>query len=509
MSEFFGPVSWWPAEGNTIDSADGNHGTLLGNATYTPGEVCRGFAFDGNRDGVSLGTAANLQLQDFSIEGWVKRTSASLASFNGNGNGSLFMMGAGGGGYGFWIQQSDSRLTIGKLQVNQVTSGAQVIDTNWHHVAVTKSGTTVIFYLDGVAYAAPPYDSGGYTFAGPGCIGGWLNPSGLVDNTFYGAIDELAVYNRILSGAEVQAIYNAGNGGKCAPSSCNLRVLQEFTNTVPPIITLTNAIPYFNTNSAAGNATDYYRFVVSTNAVRAQFEINNPSGDMTLAVRKGLPLPNQFLFDYISTNPSTNDELIVVFTNSTPVPLSAGDWYLSAINVSGGPVSYSIKATEWPVTGQPIAITNSSVVTNSFCLTWTSLPGVHYYVEALTSLSSTNWVTVSPTITATGYSTTWCLPLPSPFHFFRVVEGLALSTFVPPAPIAITSITRTNNALLLQWTGSTNAAYQVQWTPTLSPVAWTTVPGTVTSPNGQFQFLDDGTQTGGQGPTRFYRLLKL
>ena len=37
----------------------------------------------------------------------------------------------------------------------------------------------------------------------------------------------------------------------------------------------------------------------------------------------------------------------MVFTNSTPVALSAGDWYLSAVNVSGGPATYAIKATEF------------------------------------------------------------------------------------------------------------------------------------------------------------------
>ena len=33
-----------------------------------------------------------------------------------------------------------------------------------------------------------------------------------------------------------------------------------------------------------------------------------------------------------------------------------------------------------------------------------------------------------------------------------------------------------------------------------------TVPGIFTSGNGQFSFFDDGTQTGGLGPVRFYRL---
>ena len=36
-----------------------------------------------------------------------------------------------------------------------------------------------------------------------------------LDNSFYGTIDELSVYSRALSASEIQAIYNAGSGGKC------------------------------------------------------------------------------------------------------------------------------------------------------------------------------------------------------------------------------------------------------------------------------------------------------
>jgi len=66
----------------------------------------------------------------------------------------------------------------------------------------------------------------------------------------------------------------------------------EYTNPFPNIVTLTNAIPYANTNAGGTSSNDYYLFMVSTNALRAQFEINNPSADMTLVARKGLPLPD-------------------------------------------------------------------------------------------------------------------------------------------------------------------------------------------------------------------------
>ena len=88
-------------------------------------------------------------------------------------------------------------------------------------MAVTKIGTTIVFYLDGLAYATPLYNVTLTFTGGPPGIGFWAESQ---DNGFLGALDELSVYNRALSQSEIQGIYNTGSGGKC------------FT-TVPPVIT--------------------------------------------------------------------------------------------------------------------------------------------------------------------------------------------------------------------------------------------------------------------------------
>jgi hypothetical protein len=292
-------------------------------------------------------------------------------------------------------------------------------------------------------------------------------------------------------------------------TNVNYRILvTEYTNQFPAIITLQNAVPYANTNQGGLNTNDYYHFVVSTNAVRAQFEINNPSRDMTLVARKGLPLPTISSFDLLSANPGTADELIVFFNNSAPVPLTPGDWFLTAVNVSGLPATYSIKATEFPVSGTNLVITGFVISSNSFCVTWTSVPGVHYFVQGLTALGSTNWDTISPTITAAGFSTTYCIPLPSIYHFFRVGSGLSPLS-IAAGQIRISSVTRTPSGVLLQWTAPTNLQFNVQWTPFIPSTNWNTFTNVISSTNGNFSFLDDGSQSGGLGALRFYRLRQL
>ena len=284
-------------------------------------------------------------------------------------------------------------------------------------------------------------------------------------------------------------------------------VLAAETLPVPPsVITLTNGVAYEAVNGGGTNAQDYYRYVVSGSAARAQFEINGPGGPMVLVARKGYPpLPDLTTYDYRSANGGTNDDLIVVYGDSAPVALSAGDWYLTAVNVAGAPVAYAIKATEWAEAGTNIVVVGAPSSSNTFCLSWNTLVGAHYYVEGRGDLGGSGWAAVSPTLTAVSTQTTWCVALPTADHYFRVQEGLVLST--SSAPMRIGTLTVGPAGVVLQWSGALSQTFHVQWASALTPpLVWNTFPQAVTSTTGQFTFTDDGSQSGGLGPRRFYRL---
>jgi hypothetical protein len=135
------------------------------------------------------------------------------------------------------------------------------------------------------------------------------------------------------------------------------------------------------------------------------------------------------------------------------------------------------------------------------------VPGIHYYVQGKTNVNDTNWVAVSPTIAAADVLTTCCIALPSPCHFFRVSEGLVVAPYVPP--FRITRIISDTNGVLLQWLAPSNNQFQAQWTPVLAPPNWTSFTNILTSTNGAFSFLDDGSQTVGLAAPRYYRLQQL
>ncbi len=198
-----GLLGWWPAETTAADRTGTNSGTLVGNATYGPGYVAQCFVLDGNGSAVSLANRPDLQLQALTVDLWVKRGSATLSSHSGN-SGFLFTLGGSGlglfdGGDLFWRY---SGFVYGAAGV--------ITDTNWHNVAATATTTGASIYIDGISVGgsgAP--QSFSFSDAAIGALGASAS------NGFYGAIDEVALFNRLLSPAEIQSIYNAGHDGMC------------------------------------------------------------------------------------------------------------------------------------------------------------------------------------------------------------------------------------------------------------------------------------------------------
>jgi len=78
---------------------------------------------------------------------------------------------------------------IAKAAVNSQFSTLRVTDTNFHHVAVSKNNSAVVFYVDGVANPVSAYGSI-FTFTTSAAIGARGDD---LNNSFYGIIDELSV----------------------------------------------------------------------------------------------------------------------------------------------------------------------------------------------------------------------------------------------------------------------------------------------------------------------------
>jgi len=208
-------ISYWKGDGDADDYYGSNDGTYHGSG-YVSGQVDQAFSFDGIDDYVEIpdDSSLNLGTGDFTLEAWInadqnQESFPSILSNRGDDefNGFLF-------GLSLWDQAVEGSLFIQIEGTNYIPCSTDLRGTGWHHVAVTRTGSSITFYIDGsqdgTASSSKDLDSAGDMWIG------WdeAKPS---TTPFNGLIDEVAVYDRALHVSEISNHYNAGldNRGYC------------------------------------------------------------------------------------------------------------------------------------------------------------------------------------------------------------------------------------------------------------------------------------------------------
>src|SRR5439155_14985344 len=97
------------------------------------------------------------------------------------------------------------------------TAGGVLVANTWQHIALTydKSGGSAVLYVNGLVKTQQVV--GTLTPATAWDLYFGVRPAG--DNApmrYSGRMDEVSLYNHPLSGAEIQADYNASSAGKCS-----------------------------------------------------------------------------------------------------------------------------------------------------------------------------------------------------------------------------------------------------------------------------------------------------
>jgi hypothetical protein len=205
-----GIVSWWPGDGNADDIVGGNDGTLVNGATFAQGMVGQAFSFDGSNDIViapDTGLPGGASPRTVAL--WVK-------VYPGQDHGNAFGYDGEYEGGGFLIFPVTNCFN-GRLGFSGHGSGynlgtyVDLRDSEYHHVAVTyDNGRIVRIFADGLPVASGyiSLNTGSSGFVG---IGGRV----YMAEFLHGDVDEVAVWNRVLSESEIQAIFAAGSAGMC------------------------------------------------------------------------------------------------------------------------------------------------------------------------------------------------------------------------------------------------------------------------------------------------------
>lgn len=228
-----GIVGWWPGEGNGNDLIGGNTANVAAGVTYPASEVGQGFLLNNPTNAyfvIPRSASLNVGLGGgFTMEAWINPSDVNglhpIAEWNDEVAQNLgVILGVGQN------PSSQGELAVAMVDTNGnnfsviASPSSTLVPNVWQHIAVSYDRAThlVSLYANGVLVGQSiwsgdvpqtsyniwvghrPEDCGG------GC---WTDGTYLT-----GPIDELSLYNRALSQAEIQAIVNAGSAGKCAPA---------------------------------------------------------------------------------------------------------------------------------------------------------------------------------------------------------------------------------------------------------------------------------------------------
>ncbi len=202
-------IAWWPGDGHTYDVIGNPFAVLQNGAGYAPGMVGQAFNFEGSTEKVRVleSTSTDLsRLPSWTIEAWVKPVSFANATYptiysEGNRIVSLGLNN-GTGKLESWVNNDGTRRLIS-------TNALQL--TNWNHVALVYDGTRRFLYLNGSLTGST--NTPAITDDGSGAAIGHVTQND-ANSPFAGAIDEVSLYNRALTAADILTIAT-NTAGKC------------------------------------------------------------------------------------------------------------------------------------------------------------------------------------------------------------------------------------------------------------------------------------------------------
>ncbi|WP_424018193.1 malectin domain-containing carbohydrate-binding protein [Halorientalis pallida] len=213
------PLAFWPFDedsGSTVAdvTGNGNDGTVQG-ATLGQGGILGTTAiqFDGTDDYVSGATDITALRETASISAWIRTTQGGndtpwvapgITGVESNGDGDDIFWGFIDGSGNIAIQTGNDATARSSSPVN---------DGTWHHVVLTRESSSgeIQVYVDGTLDDTATSRTGTITNTFDSI--GRIEDTGGTPEYFDGRIEELRVYDSVLSSGAVSDLYAAGSSG--------------------------------------------------------------------------------------------------------------------------------------------------------------------------------------------------------------------------------------------------------------------------------------------------------
>jgi len=179
-------------------SGQGNDGDVKGSEQYAEGKFASGMLFNGsNYIEIPSHTIARIG-ENITVAAWVKpkeNNKDEMIVFTGYMPGFWFFA-SDSAGHGFDVYISNSSTTCHAYGFGEIS------ENEWYHVAFTYSGSQLKLYVNGELNGSDTC-SVNISKDGPTYIGSW----GGIQQFFNGTIDEVQIFNRVLSPEEIRQLY--------------------------------------------------------------------------------------------------------------------------------------------------------------------------------------------------------------------------------------------------------------------------------------------------------------
>ncbi|MDQ1653832.1 MAG: hypothetical protein QOI35_3032, partial [Cryptosporangiaceae bacterium] len=374
------------------DSKGTNDGTYNGPTKGITGAIANdtntAVGLDGATDNISVPDATSLDLTDgpLSLEAWVQRAD--------NGTGTQTIMQKGTGAYQLAFKNNKIGLyKYGTATAIAQSTGTQLDTTAYHHYVVTKTGSTVHIYVDGVDVTSAGTGQTLVNTATALTIGGssseWLN----------GNLDEVAVYNTVLSSTTVANHYNLGMGADVFGPTGGSVDASSLTGTGSRYSTSTT----LSVALAAG--TDPSGLAASgAQLLRATATLTSGTcGTYGSYSQVGSNDPSTPVSDVVADQACYSYEYVVADTLGNSTTYGSADIKVDTTTPGAPSLAYSALTNAYP-TGSTVYYKPSG--TGSFTVTATATSGAGGIASATYPALGTGWTSTPGTVGVNTYSWT-------------------------------------------------------------------------------------------------------
>jgi len=202
------PVAHFNLDSTTNDlSGNGNNGSIVGTASYQPGQIGDALVFTGNGH-VSIPSSSTLDVgENYSVSLWINADSLpNWQCLFERGNSSTNRM-------GIWLNGDKITFETSNGSGNWWTSNSAVSPGQWYHIVAVHNGTsdTETIYINGEFFAAQ-LDR---TVDNPNIGDLFLanSPAYSSSYNFSGKMDDVRLYNKALNASEVSELFLTCNDG--------------------------------------------------------------------------------------------------------------------------------------------------------------------------------------------------------------------------------------------------------------------------------------------------------